>query len=644
MDTSLKTNERRLLFTALGISLFVIGIVYSFGLSGSFHFDDWATLAPLAEVVAGGRAIEYILGGHTGPLGRPVALATFLLQKEAWPETPSAFLLANIVIHLANGLLAAILCFELARATNPSALNNIWKGVIAGILWVLLPINATAVLTVVQRMTLLATMFTLAGLIAFVHGRRLAAIKPRKGLLWMTAAVVICTPLAAFSKENGLLLPLYALTLHLTVLSGLSAPPAYRAWSSAFLKAPTFAIFGYLAVQLFNITEAYQFRNFDFYDRITTQGYALLDYLRILALPRPLDVSPFYDDYAILGSYTPAFVGPIILLSWGLVILWAISNRKRHALGALAVLWFLGGHVIESTTLPLELFFLHRNYLPSLGIVISGTLSICTWRPVVESPKLSIALGAALLISFCGSLLSTTTMWGAPRVAAELWVLERPSSIRATENLSTYYRNEGDNATADKLLRAAFSQNPRDAGMAIDRLHTYCDVADRAAFAGVLAETAIPLKAGFISNQTTQKLDTIVAAMKGGRCNNLNDSDAYKLLEFLEENPQIKKSSLNQHNLLLIRFRLQISERLFSDAMSSLVTAYEIMPNFDTLRLISETLTAGGLQKEAVEFVTNSSPPKNASYYQKLLWQRKASDLLRVLNASGNGEMGSDPI
>ena len=634
MTYSYNTNEWRPFFVALAVGLFATGLVYSFGLGGSFHFDDEATLTPMAKVAADGGAVEYIFGGHTGPLGRPIALATFLLQQDGWPENPGAFLLVNIAIHLVNGLLAAILCLELARATTPNTPRSLWIGVVPAILWLLLPINATAVLTVVQRMTLLAALFTLVGLSAFVHGRRIATANPRAGLMLMTAAIVIFTPLAALSKENGILLPLYALTLHLTLLANLSTPAGYRAWSTVFLKAPTVLIIGYLALQLPNASEAYQFRNFDLYDRITTQGYALLDYLRILVFPRPLEISPFYDDYPVLGSHTPAFVGPIILFFWGLIALWAISMRKRHTWGAFAALWFLGGHILESTTLPLELFFLHRNYLPSLGIVIAVTSAIFSSRISAENSKLFIGLGAAILASFAVSLLSTTTTWGIPRVAAELWVLERSSSIRATEYLAAYYRSEGDEATADKLLRTAFSENPTDAGMAIDRLHTYCEERNRATFANVLTETATPLKTGFVSNQTTQKLDTIVGAMERGRCSNLTHADVYKLLEILEENPQIKKSPLNRHNLLLIRFRLQISERLFTDALSSLLTAYETMPNFDTLRLISETLTAGGLQKEAIEFVTNSSPPKNAGHHQNQVWQRNVSELLRALHAN----------
>lgn len=636
MPSTLTASDWRSFLITIGIGLLTAGTIYSFGTSGSLHFDDSATLAPLLKVTDGGSAFEYIFGGHTGPLGRPLALATFLIQKDSWPDNSAPFILANIAIHLFNGLLAAILCLELSRATVAKASCNAWTVALPAILWLLLPINATAVLVIVQRMTLLSALFTLAGLIAYVHGRRMAEVRPRTGLGLMTLGILVFTPLAAFSKENGALLPLYALTVELTLLSRLPRPREFRAWSAVFLKAPSLLVIGYLALQLSHVPESYQFRAFDFYDRITTQAYALFDYLRILALPRPLEISPFYDNYEILGLHAPAYVGPALIVIWTLILLWAISRRKSCSLAAFGVLWFLAGHVLESTTLPLELFFLHRNYLPSLGIAIAISFAIYSWRGASPSKHLIVALSGAVLVSFAASLLSTTTTWGLPRVAAELWVLERPSSIRATEYLSTYYRREGDGATADKLLRTAFSANRHHAGIAIDRLHTYCNDENRPIFEKVFLETLETLESGFISNQTTQKIDTIIGEIQRKTCPNLLSADVHRTLDVLEKNKRIRMSPLNRHNIHLMRFRLYLHDRLFSEAISSAFTAYEILPNASTARLIVETLVAGGLLEEAVEFVTTSPPPAAFGFRQRA-WERNMSELLKELRADDRG-------
>ena len=75
----------------------LIGFLYGFGLSGGFFIDDAPNLDPL--LFPGIRASEFIFGGDAGPLGRPVALLTFWLQRGSYPESPEAFLLVNILIY-----------------------------------------------------------------------------------------------------------------------------------------------------------------------------------------------------------------------------------------------------------------------------------------------------------------------------------------------------------------------------------------------------------------------------------------------------------------------------------------------------------------------------------------------------------------
>src|SRR5450759_876568 len=78
--------------------------------------------------------------------------------------------------------------------------------------WLLHPLNLTGVLYIVQRMTSLAALFTLLGLIAYLHGRQQLA-SGKAGWGWILAGFALFTPLAIFSKENGALLPVFMLSL-----------------------------------------------------------------------------------------------------------------------------------------------------------------------------------------------------------------------------------------------------------------------------------------------------------------------------------------------------------------------------------------------------------------------------------------------
>jgi len=75
----------------------------------------------------------------------------------------------------------------------------------------------------------------------------------------------------------------------------------------------------------------------------------------------------YHDDFqASAGWLTPWTTLPAVL---GLlcVALAALVVRRRFPLFAFAVLFFLAGHLLESTVFPLELVFEHRNYLPSIA-------------------------------------------------------------------------------------------------------------------------------------------------------------------------------------------------------------------------------------------------------------------------------------
>src|SRR5699024_9591972 len=95
---------------------------------------------------------------------------------------PFGWKVTNVVIHLINGLLVFLLARLLLQLGLPVirrkgitvAPSGQYIGILAAIIggaWMLLPINLTAVLYVVQRMASLANVFVLLGLIGYVAGR-----------------------------------------------------------------------------------------------------------------------------------------------------------------------------------------------------------------------------------------------------------------------------------------------------------------------------------------------------------------------------------------------------------------------------------------------------------------------------------------
>ena len=63
-------------------------IAFSPALRGTFVFDDYANLTSLGQygpIDDSAALVRYLTAGIADPLGRPVAMATFLLDASDWP-------------------------------------------------------------------------------------------------------------------------------------------------------------------------------------------------------------------------------------------------------------------------------------------------------------------------------------------------------------------------------------------------------------------------------------------------------------------------------------------------------------------------------------------------------------------------------
>src|SRR5690625_7995844 len=72
---------------------------YGLGTVGGWHFGDHASLNGLEQVEALTSGLIFSTSGFAGPLKRPVALASFAVQAQSWPDHPENFLRVNVYIQ-----------------------------------------------------------------------------------------------------------------------------------------------------------------------------------------------------------------------------------------------------------------------------------------------------------------------------------------------------------------------------------------------------------------------------------------------------------------------------------------------------------------------------------------------------------------
>lgn len=460
-----------LLWVLLGASW----MVYRPGLTGTFLLDDWSNLALLGEL---GRIdtwhelVTYLLSGFASPLGRPIAMASFLLDADTWPADPVRFKQTNVLIHQLNGALLCLVIFHLLRARLVETRRAAWTAVLASGMWLLHPYFVSTTLYVVQRMALLAATFTLAAVGCYVAGRRLTE-QPIYAQLWLWGGVMGFGMLGVLSKENAALLPLFLLLLDATVLRGLPFPQTigFRVWRSVGVFLPAAALIWMLAAKLpaLVLGESYG-RPFSLWERLLTEGRILWRYLGDLLIPRAYTSGLFNDAIQVShGLLSP----PTTLLAWvglGVLVWLAVRLCRHHPSMSLAVGFYLTGHLIESTIIPLELAFEHRNYLPATFLFLP-----LAWLLTASGhPRLRSACAAGILV-LLGSLTALhADLWGKPFLQALTWASRNPDSVRAQLHLAQYWLETENLKAARDLIDKVSDRHPDDLVAQVARFGIRC--------------------------------------------------------------------------------------------------------------------------------------------------------------------------
>lgn len=354
------------------LSAVLLLAVYWTGLHGSFFFDDGPSILTVPGVKLQALSMESLhqawLSGGAGPTGRPVAQLSFALNYYFSGFNPFAFKATNLAIHWVCGGLVFALALHLLRAGQPQPKPQHAQVAASAValLWLLHPMQLLPVLHVVQRMTSLSALFLLTALWLHVRGRQ---GQGRAGVVQLIVAWAIFWPLSLLSKESGALFPLFALAWELTLRrsahGGLDRfGRVFAALSALVLMATLVYLFSPRAQWLW---AGYEQRGFSLPERLLTEGRVLWLYLGLIVWPRLSAFGLYHDDIALsTGLLTPWTTLPAWLalagLSW---LVWHL--RKRAPLLAFGIAWFLIGHVLESTALPLEIAHEHRNYLPLFG-------------------------------------------------------------------------------------------------------------------------------------------------------------------------------------------------------------------------------------------------------------------------------------
>jgi len=448
----------------LAAAFIVTTAVYWPGLSGSFLFDDYPNIVDNHDVQPHEASlpsmVRVVLSSPSSEFKRPMASLSFAANFLATGLDPYWMKLTNLIIHLLNGLLVFLLARILLQSAATSAATN-WPtgrsaadvfmteavsqgtftrtGMVAALIaagWMLLPINLTAVLYVVQRMESMANLFVLIGLIGYVAGRRrmLAPVHVLARRGWFgkshispyTRGFIICltsitapTVVGVLAKETAVMLPLYALLIEWTLFHFRSPTPSYlphtqvTSYPSLELpmgrperttKSDRRIILLFLLVLALPMAmglawlvpgllkpETWAARDFTLGTRLLSESRIIVDYIAWTLMPMPNALSFYHDDFRTSTGLLAPWTTLASILFLAALIALTLWLRRRRPLAALGLALFLGCHLLTGTVLPLELIYEHRNYFASFGLLLAIV-------PLLAAPRQSAVVRGSHLV------------------------------------------------------------------------------------------------------------------------------------------------------------------------------------------------------------------------------------------------------
>lgn len=619
--------NRLILLGLAAILLVVTAWIYSFGLTGTWHFDDQGNLYGLADITDWTSWWHFVLSGIAGPTGRPLSLATFALQSEFWPDRPDRFLLVNIALHTTTALVALLFVRKLALVRGATGRAAIWLALFVGACWALSPFLISTNLLAIQRMTTLAALFTLAGATVYLYGRVVLARSPAWGAALIWSAIGGFTLLATFSKENGALLPACLLLMESMLFRG------RLQWNSAghrrlvYLALVTASAMVAAMIAYRGITGSFEFRDFNALERVLTEPRILWDYIYNLLIPNGAASNPFNDGFAkSAGLFRP---WTTLLALIGLIAVIAIlpTLYRRSPMAAFGIAWFLLGHVMESTILPLELYFAHRNYLPALGLYLAlGALGM-TLAGQAEHRRI-LAFGAVGYIAvFAFSLFSAASLWGRPMIAASVWAEQKPHSVRAAQYLASMHLNGGAIEAGLDVLERALEYHPDHLNLHLQMLLP-CSAIDQRFDQSTDRALAILRDRDRIHFNEANTLHDLAQRMASGECDAMAPGILSNMLEMATAPGTRYQNTNTEHLLYYARAQLAQSQHRFEDSIRYLEKALALKKDPKTVIRI------------AYHYVQLDQPARAASYLRQALqnpptgrieaelWEREIGDYL----------------
>lgn len=438
----------------LALLMLITWYAYAPGLTGGFMLDDEQNISLLGIIdndLSGKRLVSYFAESNSGPLKRPISVFSFLLDAQDWPAAAYPFKRTNLIIHLLNAALLFGLLLKVMKLHVHPPNRTLIIATFGCAVWAFHPFLVSTVLYAVQRMAMLPLTFMLAGLWWYAHARHQYQISNgAQGKMALFLSVYLMTLLAMLSKENGAVLVwLIALFEVFIMQRYLSFKPLNHQLSMWLLKLPGVLLLLMLLIQIPEFINLYESRTFGVFERLMSQTRAMTLYLYHWFVPSHFTEGVFTDGFKLSSS----LISPISTLFSSLFILTMITvawlKRKQWVWFSFAWFFFLLSQVLESTIVPLDLYYEHRTYVSAIFL----SLPLVLWcTKITDKSAAYLVFPILLVMLLIGLTWHKAEHWGNHLKLHESTIETYPESVRARVATAVLYERAGNINQALQLI------------------------------------------------------------------------------------------------------------------------------------------------------------------------------------------------
>lgn len=361
---------REYAFAFISLLVFLL-VIYANSFQGAFQFDDKINIVENRNIhlesLNWPNIKNTFYGINENRIDRPLAYLSFALNYYVHKLDVFGYHVINFTIHYFASIFLFLFIYhtlQLPKLRDRYGQSSYSIALLASLFWATSPVQVTAVTYIVQRMASMAGLLYIMAMYFYLQAR--TTDRPWKYVLFWS----LCAFLAVLSlgvKENAVLLPVSIWLYDLLMIQGVTRKNLIRNLKVFVPAILTVALIALWYVDISSILSgaAYKNRPFTLAERLLTEPRVIIFYITLLLYPISSRLTLIHDIDLSTSIITPWSTLPAIALILIFIMLAAYISQKRPFI-AFCILFFFLNHIIESTFIPLELIYEHRNYIPSM--------------------------------------------------------------------------------------------------------------------------------------------------------------------------------------------------------------------------------------------------------------------------------------